>query len=381
MNETPSSRYAAVDALRGLIMMLMAIDHASAFIARQHGSEFWAGAMSAYRSAFPFLTRWITHLCAPGFFFLMGAGIYWSAARRGQRSPVRGATWRGVVILLCGQLFEGPLALIQGRLKPAAVSLNTITAPPPVDGSTPYWIFIVLTGLGLVMVVCGLLLPLRPWMWLVVSALCVIATNSLMPASGAPGSWWAAMLLTPGLSQHIFVLYPVIPWLAVAAAGMYFGYWWRTDPDRAARKVWIIGLALLCIGIAVRAAGGWGNIRLPRDTGWIEFLNNVKYPPSLVYWTMALGIDLLLLAMLIRLPDVVKSRPSPLIVFGQTPLFFYVAHFYLLAALAFAIFKEATSLQMAYVIWVVILAVLYPICAKYRDFKLAKPSGSFWRYL
>jgi hypothetical protein len=75
---------------------------------------------------------------------------------------------------------------------------------------------------------------------------------------------------------------------------------------------------------------------------------------------MALGIDLLLLAMLIRLPDVVKSRPSPLIVFGQTPLFFYVAHFYLLAALAFAIFKEATSLQMAYVIWVVILAVLYP---------------------
>ena len=59
-----NTRYTSVDALRGLIMIIMAIDHSSAFLARQHASEFWAGAMSAYSSAFPFLTRWITHLCS-----------------------------------------------------------------------------------------------------------------------------------------------------------------------------------------------------------------------------------------------------------------------------------------------------------------------------
>src|SRR6185436_2313461 len=95
-----SARYHSVDALRGLIMMIMAIDHASALIARQHASEFWAGAMSAYTSAFPFLTRWITHLCAPGFFFLMGAGIYWFAAARPPGVAVRRTVLRGLVLLL-----------------------------------------------------------------------------------------------------------------------------------------------------------------------------------------------------------------------------------------------------------------------------------------
>jgi uncharacterized membrane protein len=187
-------------------------------------------------------------------------------------------------------------------------------------------------------------------------------------------------LLAPGLSQHIFVLYPVIPWLAGAAAGMYFGYWWRNDPERARRRVWMVGLALLCVGMALRATSGWGNIRPPRDSSWIEFLNNVKYPPSLVFWTMSLGIDLLILALLIRLPEIIKSAKSPLIVFGQTPLFFYVLHLYVLIAFAFAFFREAASLQTAYAIWIVVLVLLYPVCALYRNFKMNKPPESLWRH-
>src|SRR5205809_2325898 len=113
VNINPGARYQSVDALRGLIMMIMAIDHASALIARQHASEFWAGAMSAYTSAFPFLTRWITHICAPGFFFLMGAGIYWFAAARreaggSEAAAIRRIVWRGFAILLTGQVFETP---------------------------------------------------------------------------------------------------------------------------------------------------------------------------------------------------------------------------------------------------------------------------------
>lgn len=366
------SRYHSIDALRGLIMMIMAIDHASGLIARQHGSEFWAGAMSSYNSAFPFLTRWITHLCAPGFFFLMGAGIYWSAA--GGRT-----LRRGLAIFLVGQFLETPIVFLVGLLKPAKIRLSVITAPPPNDGSDLYWGLIVLSALGLVMMVCGLLLRLRPWAWLAVSALCVVATHSLLPASGKPGPWWATILLTAGISDHLIVTYPVIPWLAVSTAGMYFGWWWSRDPARAGARVWIPGAALLATGVALRAAGGWGNIRLPRDNGWIEFLNNVKYPPSLVYWTMSVGIGLLLLALLIRLPRPVTSERSPLIVFGQAPLFFYITHFYLLTALAFLFFREASSLEGAYVVWAGVLMALYPACAWYRGFKLAKPAGSVWR--
>jgi uncharacterized membrane protein len=378
------SRYNSVDALRGLIMMVMAIDHASAFIARQHASEFWAGAMSAYTAAFPFLTRWITHICAPGFFFLMGAGIYWFAAARreagwSEADAIRRTVWRGVAIFLTGQIFEAPILFLQRQLKPPAVSLNQITAPPPNDGSALYWGLVTLSGLGLVMIVCGLLLRLRPWAWLVVAALCVLATNSLLPASGKPGPWWMTILLTPGISQHLAVVYPVIPWLAGGAAGLYFGYWWRGNPAQASRRVWIIGAVLLLAGSALRAAGGWGNIRPPRDAGWIEFLNNVKYPPSLVFWTMSLGLGLLLLALLIRVPRSVLSDRSPLIVFGQTPLFFYLAHFYLLAICGVVFFHEAASLAGAYAMWAAALVSLYPVCAWYRKYKMSKPRESLWR--
>ena len=369
----PSERYLPVDALRGLIMMIMAIDHASGFVARQHGAEFWSGAMSAYTAAFPFLTRWITHVCAPGFFFLMGAGIYWSSM------GIRRVLLRGGVLFLVGQVLETPVIALMSFLKPAKVSLNQITAPPPNDGSQLYWGWIVLTGLGLVMIACGILLKLRPWAWLAVSALCVFSTNSLLPAFGQPRGWWDAILLSPGIARHLLVMYPVLPWLAGAAAGMYFGYWWRGNPERAQRSIGLLGALLLAAGLALRAAGGWGNIRLPRDPGWIEFLNNVKYPPSLVFWTMSLGLDLLLLAILLRLPEKLLAVRSPLIVFGQTPLFFYLAHFWLLALCSFAFFREAASLEVAYIVWAAVLVALYPVCARYRSFKLGKPRESLWR--
>jgi uncharacterized membrane protein len=377
------SRYESVDALRGLIMMIMAIDHASFFVARQHASEFWAGAMTSYSSAFPFLSRWITHLCAPGFFFLMGASIYWYAASRreagtSESAVMRRTVWRGFAIFLTGQLLETPAVILQSLLKPAQIHLSQTSAPLPSDGSTLYWGWVVLSGLGLAMMVCGLLLLLRPWVWLLVSALCVIATNSFLPASGQPGSLPTLILLAPGVSHHLLIMYPLIPWLAVAAAGMYFGYWWRANPDRARQRVWVTGAVVLLIGVALRAAGGWGNIRPPRDAGWIEFLNNVKYPPSLVFWTISVGLNLLLLALLLRLPEKLRSERSPLIVFGQTPLFFYVAHFYLLALCAFSLFQEAASLETAYLVWALALVALYPACAWYRRFKLGRPRESLW---
>ncbi len=223
-----NQRYVSIDAVRGLILILMVIDHSGAIIADQHASEFWAGAMSSYSSAFPFLTRLVTHLCAPGFFFLLGASVYWSG------KPGR-AAFRGLVIFLTGQLLETPVLFLSSLLKPAAVSLNLVTAPPPNDGSALYWGLLTLSGLGLVMMVCALLLRLPRWTWCLTAALCVVATNSLLPADGRPGPLWQAILLAPGLSQHVIVIYPVIPWLAGAAAGMCFVSVRRTPWLRAVR--------------------------------------------------------------------------------------------------------------------------------------------------
>ena len=83
--------------------------------------------------------------------------------------------------------------------------------------------------------------------------------------------------------------------------------------------------------------------------------------------------------MIQKLPAWVRGARSPLLVFGQTPLFFYITHFYLLLAFGFLLFQKPGSLQVAYVMWVVVLVLLYPVCAWYRGFKLAKPRESLWR--
>jgi uncharacterized membrane protein len=136
---------------------------------------------------------------------------------------------------------------------------------------------------------------------------------------------------------------------------------------------------LLLLAVGLRAIGGWGNIRVPRDASWIEFLNNVKYPPSFVFWTMSVGILLIILAGLVRAPEWLKSERSPLIVFGQTPLFFYIAHFLLLGVLEFAFFRTPSSLEGCYAVWVLVLVLLYPVCAWYRRFKMGKARESLWR--
>jgi uncharacterized membrane protein len=391
--ELPSSvssplpeRYEPIDALRGLIMMLMAMDHACAYFAREHSVEFWSGAMSAYNTAFPFVVRWITHLCAPGFFFLMGAAIYWSYASRSdtiaqQKFAVHRTAWRGIILILLGQFVEQPLLSLQSVLTPSSSPLSQISAPIPNDGGIPYWTLLVLPGLGMVMFACAFILRWKPWTWLVVAALSVIATNSLMPSDGQAAPAWLSLLLVPGLSSHLLVLYPLIPWLAATAAGMYFGYWWRAHTRPVRRRIWILGLLMLLVGIAIREAGGWGNIRLPRDESWIEFFNNVKYPPSLVFLLITLGTNLVVLGILKYLPPFVKSPGSPWIVFGQTPLFFYIVHFAVLTVLAFLFFKEAASLQIALLTWPVVLLILYPLCVSYRRFKLSKPNESLWRIL
>lgn len=369
------NRYLPVDALRGLIMVIMAIDHSSAFIARQHSSEWWAGAMTAYTEAAPFLTRLVTHLCAPGFFFLMGAGIYWFAAAR------RAAGWsegqiakrtalRGLAIFGLGQLLEAPVIFVQTMMSKPAEQWSVTNAPPPIDGTSLLWGLITLSGLGMAMMLSAAILRFGPWVWASAAWGSVVLTNTFMPADGTVGPLWETVLLAPGLSQHVMVIYPALPWFGATALGMCFAYWWK------GRGEFWVGLGAIGLGVALRLAGGWGNIRAPRDGSWIEFLNNVKYPPSLVFLLLFIGFDLVLLAWLRRAPE---GWQKALAVFGQTPLFYYLAHFYLLMGVGLVFFREAGGMGALYLVWALVVLGLYPVCKWYRGFKLGKPAESFWR--
>lgn len=293
-------------------------------------ANFWAGAMSSYTSAFAFLTRWIIHLCAPGFFFLMGDEIYWHCAARSdsgvsKRVSVHRTVWRDFALFLVTQFLQTPILLLLAMLKPAALSLKWVSAPPPNDESTFYWGLITLSGLGLVMMSCGLMLRFRPWAWLAVSALCAFATNSLLPASGPPGPWWRSILLAPSLSDHPPVLYSVILWLAGSAAGMYFGYWWRSNPDQARKRVWMIGILLLRKG---GSGGRWvGKYPASARFGLNCVSQQCEVPAIPCFLAVSLGIDLLLLALLTRLPENIVSSCSALFASGQTLLIFTLRAF------------------------------------------------------
>ena len=113
MTRAAAERLPAPDALRWLIMAVMAVDHASAFIAHRHSSEFWGGEITRYESALPFLTRFATHFCAPGFFFLMGCGMALFADSRWRQGwgPGRIARFyltRGLLLVAINQLVENP---------------------------------------------------------------------------------------------------------------------------------------------------------------------------------------------------------------------------------------------------------------------------------
>jgi len=375
---TAATRLGALDSLRGLIMVIMALDHASGFIARVHGSEFWTGPFTQYnpsdfvRGPLAFLSRFVTHLCAPGFFFLMGASMTLFAASRRRIGWDTGRisryfALRGGVLLLVNQVLENPAWGL-------AFSRNAKSG----DGPTNYLFFTVITGLGLSMLTSALLLRAERWLGAIAVFLLVgcAALIPHVPYDFFAAPLWLRVLLLPGNSTPVFLMYPLLPWLGVCTLGMAFGRLLadETTRDRALRWAPLAGLVFLSLALGLRAAGGFGNLRVPRDDGWIEFLNFIKYPPALVFVLFMLGVNLILLGALARLP-----RVPMLSVFGQAPLCFYLAHLYLYALITVIFYGQPSTLPGMYPVWLAGLVPLYFLCRWYRGFKDRKPAESLWR--
>lgn len=373
------ARWQSLDRLRGLIMAIMAIDHASLFVAHRHSSEFWDGSITRYRSAFPFLTRFVTHLCAPGFFFLMGAGMAMFVASRKKLGWSGGRIagymlTRGAMLLVVNQLLENPAWLI-------GTSFESRGPTPAALGSDPaYLVFGVLSALGMAMGLGGLLLRFGSSVWLLLGAATMIATNALIPGAGHAHdhfSVFTRLLLLPGRTGIVFVIYPLVPWFPFTAFGVAFARWLQSDTRSVDRLAPWLGMLLIAAAVVVRENGGFGNIQTPRDGGWIEFLNCVKYPPALVFSFFMLGFNLILLAVLGG-PDSWLQRT--LSVYGRAPLCFYLAHLYFYALVGALFFRHPATLSGMYGVWLVGLVPLYFICRWYGSFKEHRPADSLWRF-
>ena len=128
----------------------------------------------------------------------------------------------------------------------------------------------------------------------------------------------------------------------------------------------------------MRWIGGFGNFH-PSNNGLISFLNVTKYPPSLSFILLTLGIVFLILYLLLIMEHKLHRVGQPLLVFGRTALFFYLAHLYLYLILGCA-FPKGTSYPMMYLFWLIGLLILFPICQWYDRFKRSRPAESVWRF-
>ncbi len=379
--ENNASRLVYLDALRGLIMILMAVDHASFFIAHKHPAEFWGQPLPEYPGALPFLTRFVTHFCAPGFFFLMGIGMMLFAESRRQLGWTDSAIrkhflMRGALLIVLQLFIENPAWI----LGPAA-ELGT---RPPGGGSEVLLHFGVLYGLGASMIVCAFLLRLNAIVLVCISLLAVLLTQALIPGPENVAELYSPLprlLLIPGHTNIVQVFYPLIPWVGLAVFGLIFARWIVANSASIPRKAALIGVGFLVVFLLVRLAGGFGNIHTVNFSSWITFLNVTKYPPSLAYILLTLGLDLLLLALFARIVTRLEHWAKPLFVFGQTALFFYLVHLYLYALMGLTIAPAGgTSLSWMYAYWAGGLVLLYLLCVRYRTFKQSTAPNSVWRF-
>jgi uncharacterized membrane protein len=362
-----ASRLVALDWMRGLVMVLMAIDHSSdAFNA---GRMFTDAAFMWHPGtplpAAQFLTRWITHLCAPTFLFLAGTSLAFTVSRQeasGDRPAEidRYIFVRGVVIAAF-ELWISFTVMGHGR-----------------------FIFQVLYGIGSAYV---LMVPLRrlPDRAAPLVALLLIATSELVVGAvarnGIPTSLLPKLLFTGGSYGRLIIAYPTIHWLAILLLGWSWGRRLVTAPSSratAGRDLARAGVAALVLFAVLRGIDGYGNMHLFRDSlAPLQWLHVSKYPPSLTYDALELGIMALILAAMLRLASHRTPGPNSLfMVLGQTPMFFYLLHFPLLVQSARLLgVQSKLGLGAAYLGAAAVIAVLYPVCRWYRGYKAAHRTG------
>jgi uncharacterized membrane protein len=274
----------------------------------------------------------------------------------------------------------------------------------------------VIWAIGISMVVLSALvfLPLRAI--LTIGLLLILGHNLLDPITRNGSSPQDALWYVRHQPHSIFInsthlvniVYPVLPWIGVIALGYVFGSFYQADFAEATRRRWLlaIGASATLLFLVLRTFNLYGephpwHVQDTSKFSVISFLNLTKYPPSLQFLLMTLGPALICLAVL----EPVRSRfAKPVVVFGNVPLFFYILHLYLIHALALllllyegrdwhqyilsfraimsgALKNAGFGLGAVYIIWVLVILLLYPLCKGYQKYREKNPTQWWLRYL
>jgi uncharacterized membrane protein len=368
-------RLISIDLLRGLVMVLMTLDHTRDFFANVDFNP-----LDINQTNIPlFFTRWVTHLCAPSFIFLAGLAAFLSL-QRGKTKPqlARFLLIRGFWLIF---------------LELTVVSLAW-TFYPGVFMAGVLW------AIGWSMIVLALLVQF-PINSIAILGITLIVGHNLFDSIQAEQlgnfDWiWSFLherkIFSPLPGIRFFLAYPLIPWVGVMASGYAFGN--IISKTKAERLRWLrnLSLGLICSFVVIRGINIYGDsqpwsVQSTLVKTVLSFINCQKYPPSLLYLLITLGLAFLILYVFEsqRLPIL-----NPLLVFGRVPLFFYLIHLWLIhfAAIFMALPKYGLkaialpfllsskmpddygySLHYVYVFWVIMLIILYPLCNWFTNYK------------
>ena len=390
-----TNRIASIDFLRGLVIIIMALDHVRMYFAL--GTWYAEPTNLATTTPLLFFTRWITHFCAPVFVFLAGTSAFLYGQKK---SSVKETAWF---------LFTRGLWFI-------FVEVVIVNFAWTFDITYSFIILQVIWAIGLSMIALSALVFLPNWLIFAIGLILVFSHNLLDTFTVQGSSFWDVIwhvLHQPGTifidSTRFFnVVYPVLPWIGLMALGYVFGTLYRKDFPVERRKRWLfaIGICATLLFLVLRGFNLYGE---PREWAMLNtpvfrlmsFLNTTKYPPSLHFLLMTMGPALILLA---AIEPIQSPLAKPVITFGRVPFLFYIVHLYLIHGLAtlFLIYQGregseyvlssagissgalsnfGLGLGAVYVIWLLVVILLYPICRWYQQYRESNPARWWLSYL
>lgn len=390
MSVAKTARIESLDVLRGLVMVIMALDHVRDYFY----FETWFGDPTNLATTTPvlFFTRFITNFCAPVFVFLSGTSAFLYGANKSKKQVFKFLFTRGLWLIFL------------------ELAVNSLIWT--FDLSYSLQIIQVIFAIGVSMICLSLLIYLPKAAIFAVGLLLVAGHNTLdgivHSGQGLDSIVWYFLhqqaVLYIGANYTLFLYYPLIPWVGLIALGYLFGWFYQADFDREIRKKWllIIGLACLALFFILRGINLYGDL-VPwavQDSATktvLSFFNATKYPPSLLYLCLFIGPAMLFLYAI----ETTKNRVSNfLLVFGRVPLFYYFAHVLLIHVLAIvsilifggnwqdmiitnegwrseAMKSYGFSLLTVYLVWISVIFILYPFCKSYMTYKL-KHKNYWW---
>lgn len=393
------NRIESIDIVRGIAMVIMALDHVRDYF--HIGANLDDPLNLATTTPLLFFTRWITHFCAPTFIFLSGTSIYLQSQRKTKKEL-------GIFLLKRGLW----LIIVEWCIVSLAWTFNLNYNVIP---------FQVIWAIGISMFLFGALMLINiPYKAIFVLGVILVAGHNLLDfPEAAPGFqsnfWWdifhhGVFVPYEYASGHVaLMVYPFPAWMGVMMLGYCAGVLFTINYTPAARKKILtrIGLGLIALFVIIRFTNAYGDpAEWSVQQNWfytvLSFVQATKYPPSLLFLCMTIGPALLLLACI---EGIKNSFTNSMVVFGRTAFFYYILHIYIIhiaAAICFFArghsFADASNvgenfpfmfvapgegygLAVVYLVWVLVVIGLYPLCKAYARYKTNHPEKWWLSYL